>query len=79
MGYCIYMATGTKVRNLWMNLNGAIVCEEHAGHGLAASIKAHPSTTTHITDTDQWALLTVADLAALATYGAGDCELCCRG
>jgi hypothetical protein len=73
------MATTTRVAGrFWMDLNGWVVCEQHAGYSLGAAIRSRPGAKTHRTDITVWERLTRAEVTELAALVGrpSPCEAC---
>lgn len=48
------MSTITQTRQVWIDVNGRVVCLAHAGVYLTASIEAHPHSKVHDTPLANW-------------------------
>lgn len=71
------MATTTATR-FWVNDNGAICCEEHAGMYLTYAIKDRPNAKVHETPLGTYELMTDEEIHEFLQYTEGKpvCETC---
>lgn len=66
----------TTTARFWANDNGAICCQDHAGHYLSSAISARPRAKTHRTPLGTYELLNNLEVTFLSTEYGEICENC---
>ncbi len=66
----------STTQSLWLNDNGAISCEDHAGQYLRSAINQRPRAKTHRTPLGTWDKLTQGETQALTIECGVLCESC---